>query len=724
MRCAFTRICFIFIALLACAPAALAQDGAAGDSLLYSFITTWGTGGDHQLLARKAAAIGQFKNQNTLAISFGSLIGETRLVENDNGLRFLRAAKEGGLDCVIPAAGEFLPGVQNLRILSEFSGVPVFLSANIVVERTMQPVFTPYIIRNFAGLRICVIGLSDTDIIMNTPDENVTGIEVLPFEEALEKIMDRVAGEYPDRVVVAGRIGRPVIENLVRRFPAIDTFITNRRSEGFVDKFSSATSIIVADRPVYIALEEPNTLGRLTVNYSDGIETRAFSTITLPDDYTASEKILENLGAVIEEIEQRDREEQSIRKAGEEVASILADYYEPDAVLIDREALYYYPLEDSLTLFELEKVVKPDRGLVRLTLEGRHLASILERSEEADPPEKLHVGGISDDGKIDDIPIQDDRSYDIVTTARLAGGGLGYNQFYLAETRTILSETMLEVVEGYLVEKDRRIREAEEVKNWSLSLNLSIGSNFNKTEVDKDQELYGDVPPKEFRSLKDLFTGLFEIQSWDDKFTLTLKRHLIESRLRARYMRSGYRTEEGDLTYKEGGDDLQLFNKYTYDLPGFKLKPFGAIDVYSEFYSPGGRHPIRASARAGLSREIKSLWGMVLEVGLDGTRNYVNNENTFGTTNKFTLSKSFPAKGLFSTPTKLSIDAQMTWNPMAKYHMAFFMRNSNKIDFQIWKRLNATFHVRSYAYRDTRHRKVAIGFIYNFMISYLMDWNL
>jgi len=721
----FFQLCLCVFLVGAGGPARGQDAPAVSDSLLYSFVVGWNTGGGHRLLAKKSAAYDRFKTERTLALSFGSLLGSTRVVENDNGLAFLRAAKRGGLDCLIPASGEFLHGVQTLRILSEFSDVPTFLSANIVVERTRRPIFEPYIVWSVSGLRICVIGLSDLNIIMDTPDAKVRGIDVLPFDEALEGIVDDVAGEYPDRVFVMGRIDRASIEKIIRKFPIVDAVITNNRSAGFTDDIRSAMSILVSDRPVHIASEAANHLGHLTVRYADDIETREFTDIALGDDFPANEEILADLQATIEELERQDREEAAIVATGREVASILKEVYGTDAVLLEREALFYYPLEDSLTLYDVRKVVKPSRNLALATLEGRHLSAILVRSASMRYPAlRLHTGGVSEDGKIDDIPVQDDRMYSILTTPFLLQGGLGYDGFLMADVERFPEETILETVEDYLVAKEERIREAEKKKIWALSLNLSIGSNFNKTEVDSDQLLYGKVPPKEFRKLEDLFTGLFEIQSWDDKLTVNIRRHRFESRLRARYMRSGFKTEEGEISYKEGGDDLQLFNKYTYDLPGFKLKPFGAVDVYSELYSPGGKHPIRVSTRAGLSREIKSLWGVVVEVGLDGTRNYVNNENSFGTTNRISLIKAFPAKGFFSTPTKLSIDAQMTWNPMAKYHMAFYMRNSNRIDFQIWKRFNATFHVRSYSYRDTRHRKVAVGFIYNFMVSYLMDWNL
>jgi len=723
MRRLYRAILCVSVILLdsLCSPGSvLAESG-----VIYSLLFTWRTEGSHELLAKKATAIGRLDPEKTLAVSLGNLLGPTRIVQNDRGVQFLRAARSTGLDYVVPGTGEFIFGVHTLKILTEFSGVPEFVSANIVDERTGRTIVEPYVIREISGLRICLVGMSERNIIRDSKDENVVGMDVLPFEDAFESISGDISRERPDIVVVAGRLDRDSIVSMAKKFPLIDVFMTCGSSGGFADTEAATTSILISDKPVYFVSEQGNHVDFLTVKYIDGMETREFADIVLGDEYPRNEEIAADLNATLEELKKKDEEEAVVIRTGREVASILKDVFDVDVVFFERDCLYYYPLEDSLTLFDVEKVVKPSRGLVAFTLKGAYLRSVWEQSlNQAKPGMRLHWAGITGEGKVNDIPIQDDMDYTVVSTPALRAGAFGYTQFLRGTTEREFDVDMLTVVSDYLVAKDERLREAAKKKIWSLELNLAFGSNFTKTDVDRDQSLYGKVPPKEFRKLEDLFTGFFEVSSWDDKFVVKHRKHIYESRLRARYLRSGIRTEEGEITYRESRDELQLLNKYTYDLPGFKLKPFMAVDIYSEFYSPGGKHPVVVSTRAGLSREIKTLWNMVVEIGLDGTRNYVNNENTFGTTNKFTLTKSFPAKGLFTTPVKISIDAQATWNPMAKYHMAFFMRNNNRINFQIWKRFNATFHIKSYAYRDTRHRRVAIGFIYDFTLNYKMDWKL
>ena len=656
-------------------------------------------------------------------ISFGNIVGSTRLVEADRGVQFLQAASTSGLDFIIPATGEFMFGVSSFRMLAAYPGMPEFISANVVDERTRTPLVDPYAIWNVSGLRICLIGISDTEIINKSSDRNVVGIDVIPYNEVLEGIKDSVFRERPDIVILAGCLDRASILGIAKKYRFIDAFVTFNKAGGFTREIGATRSVLIADKPVYIASENSASVCRLAVSYGDGIETREFTEATVKD-MTPREDVFTDLNTTLEGLEQQDREENIIVATGVQVAEILRKTFDVDVAAFERDCLFYFPLEDSLSLVDIRKIVKPGKNLTTFTLKGARLKSAWEKSRKAtDSSLKLHFGGITPEGKIDDIPIQDEREYTVATTVFLRQGGLGYREFREGAAERIIAADMLGIAEDYLVAKDERIRIAEKEKIWTLALNLSLGSNINKTDVDQSQSLYGSSPPKDFRNLNDLFTGYFSVSSWDDKFNVKYKRHVFESKLRARYLRSGLKSEDGSTSYKEGGDDLQLYNKYTYDLEGFKTKPFAAVDIYSEFYSPAGRHPVSASARTGLSREIQKLWNLVVEVGLDGTRNYVTNENTFGTTNKFILSKSLPAKGLFTTPTKISVDAQMTWNPMAKYNMAFYMFNNNRVEFQLWKKLNLTFYVKSYAYRNTTQRKLSLGFIYDLTLNYKMDWN-
>ena len=191
-------------------------------------------------------------------------------------------------------------------------------------------------------------------------------------------------------------------------------------------------------------------------------------------------------------------------------------------------------------------------------------------------------------------------------------------------------------------------------------------------------------------------------------------------RLNSHYIRSGNRTDKGTILYEETGDNVELYNKYTYHV-NYKTDPYMALSLISELYAGRpGKHPLTAIISSGMTRTFKKLWDLDINLGLQGTRDYIKLDNTFGTNSKFILNKSFSDKSFIRS---IYSDTDITWSPMAKYHMAFYLKNKNEIKIYLWKKFNIAINIESYAYRSTKHRKVAVGIVYYALLSYGMDWN-
>lgn len=689
----------------------------------YSILFGWKTEGSVELLAKKATAFNRLKDNRSIAISFGSLLGPTRIVQYDEGLQFLASAQEAGIDYVIPAASEFIFGVEVFKSIAECDSCPGFISANLIDEKTRETLVDPYVIWNVTGLRICIIAMSDMNTLIEAQDANVRGVDIISHTEALESVSAKIALEDVDLVIAAGRMDRKAIMDMTVMFPFVDAYITNNQSGGFADSEVTTTTVYVAGKPVYIGSESSDHLGFLNVKNIKEIETKEFADITLGDEYPPDKGISSKLNKIIEILKKKDYEESVIKKTGTEVASVLKSIFKVDAVLLERQCLYYYPLKDSLTVLNVRNVIKPGNKLVSYILKGELLKSVLEQiKDKTDPDLRLVFSGITDDGKVDSIPVQNDREYLILTTVYLRNGGNGYEQFASGTNEKRIDGDILKIVESYLVAKEKRLRIATKKKIWDLVLNLDIGSNFNRSDIDKEKQLYGNSIPKEMRKLMDQMTGYFSISSWNNNLTIKKNRHLIFHRLNLKYRRSGFKSEEsGKIIYQETDDYAELYNKYTYDLPTFTLKPYLDVTITSELHSSAGKHPIAGSASAGFTHYIPFLW-MNFNVGLDGSRNYFTNENSFGTKVKLTVTKSFSENKFFTQKTSLFSDTNITYKPMAKYQMAFALENTNIIKMQIWNKFNMIFDIKSYLYQDSRHRKLVTGFIYEISINYGMDW--
>ena len=302
-------------------------------------------------------------------------------------------------------------------------------------------------------------------------------------------------------------------------------------------------------------------------------------------------------------------------------------------------------------------------------------------------------------------------------------GGNNDDQFIYGKNYIISGVDMPDAAESYLVAREEYLREAAKKKTWDLILNIDIGSTFNKTDVNKDKELYDKSVPKGMQKLMDQMTGYFNFSSWDNNLIIKKNRHELLHRLNLKYRRSAYMPESGKTTYQETDDYAELYNKYTYDIPSFILKPYVDMTIASELHPGPGKHPFVGSISAGFTRNIPFLW-MDFNIGLDGSRNYAINENAFGIKSKITIKKSFSENSFFTQKASLFSDTNIIYKPTAKYHMAFALENTNIFEVQIWRKFNLKFDIKSFLYQDNRYKKLAVGLTYDITLVYSMKIEL
>lgn len=722
MNRAVQYICFvsIFLTVVFIRPVS-AQD--AGNR--YSILFGWKTEGSPELLSRQSAAFLQLKDNQSLSLSFGALLGPTMIVRHDTADQYLKAARAAGLDYLIPAAPEFMFGVPALKRFADTDEYPRFISANVVDEHTRTPIMDPYATWYVSGLRICIVALSDTNIIRDSKDDDVRGIDILSYEEALDAVSAGVAREKADIVMVAGRMDRSAIEDMAAQFPFIDVFITNNQAGGFSGPKGTTSTAAVLGKPVYIGPETSGQLGRLTVSGRGRREFREFTTVTLGDAFPPDKDMLDGMNRTIEGIRKRDYDESMIVKTGGAIASALKTIYAVDAVFLERQSLYYFPLADSLTIFNVRNIIKPYEKLAVYDLKGSALKSILADSgSRPDPDLRLIIAGLSADGKVDSIPVIDDILYSVLTTTHLRAGGNGFSQFRAGTGERLNDINMLSAVESFLVEKDERIQRMTRPKLWELVLNLSIGSNFNRTDVDADKETYdASISNSQFRGLEDQFFGFLRFGSEGNRFTYKKRRHKIISSLNMVYQRNGTKSEDGVILYQKTNDYIQYRNHYEYDRVTFGSRPYMDITVNSTLYSAGEKHPLNAMVSTGLSKNFPKLW-LSAQIGVNGIRDYSSNVNRLGTNGVIDIKKTIPAKSFLTAPAEFTSRTEFIWNPTAQAHSEFSHENSNRLSFQLMKKLNLELNVRTYSYTNNTTRRTAFGVVYDLNLNYSMQWKL
>ena len=701
-----------------------AQDGPPTFSLIFG----WQTAGQESLLARKATAIDSIDARHKLTMSFGSLLGKSRIVNFDKGDRFLVAAREAGIDYLIPSAPEFIFGLEEFRKMAAEPAYPRFVSANIVDELSGRTLVEPYAMWLAGGKRICIVGMSDARIVKEAADKNVAGVDVISFDKALTRISLDIAKENPDMVIVAGRMDRAAVMEMALNHPYVNLFVTNNQSGGFVTSNAVSRTVTVAGKPVYIGSEKPDHLGAVVMSEMYGFDTYEFRDTVVDDRFKLDAPVYDGLEEILKDMQQLDYEESVVKQTGEAVTAVLKESFSVDAVLIDRQSLFYYPLEDSLTVFNVRKIVKPFEKLSAFTLKGSEIKSVLSQSAaQHDPTYRLLTAGISADGKINDIPVQDDTDYYILTTTHLRMGGSGYEQFTRGEKDTIEDANMLEVIENYLVLKEKRIREAEKQKIWTLNLYLSLHADFDRKDVDLDKNLYGTDIPKSWQKYEDYYQGSFLVSSQKNRLTVdkTIGLHMFNNYLEFSYSRKGSKNHtQNKVVYDEprNSDPVEWYSKYTYNIPNLPVKPYMDVKLNSFLYSGAGKHPLTATVSSGATRTFPRILNLNVSVGVSGTRNYENLTNNMGVKGRITLKKDIPTGKIFKTPVSLDSKTDITWSPLAEYYMAFQLENDNTIRFKIMDKVSVATHVKSYSYRNTKIKKVATAYYYFLTIDYGMEW--
>ncbi|WP_461536494.1 bifunctional UDP-sugar hydrolase/5'-nucleotidase UshA [Spongorhabdus nitratireducens] len=110
-----------------------------------------------------------------------------------------------GYDAMAVGNHEFDNPRAILEQQEEWANFP-FLSANIIDEKTGEPVFNPYTTFEFDGLRVAVMGLTTTDTPKQTSPESVEGLEFKSPVDVASKLVPELE-EKADIIIASTHMG-------------------------------------------------------------------------------------------------------------------------------------------------------------------------------------------------------------------------------------------------------------------------------------------------------------------------------------------------------------------------------------------------------------------------------------------------------------------------------------------------------------------------------------
>ena len=150
------------------------------------------------------------EGNHLLLMDQGDIFQGTPVGNFEQGRNMIEYFNHIGLDLWTVGNHDFDEGSENLFRLIEMSEMPV-LTANIAHEESgaLLKGTRPYLIKDYDGVKVAIIGLTTTDTPKMAFPGHVEGFAFLPEIETAEKYMKEVREKGADIVFVSGHVGLP-----------------------------------------------------------------------------------------------------------------------------------------------------------------------------------------------------------------------------------------------------------------------------------------------------------------------------------------------------------------------------------------------------------------------------------------------------------------------------------------------------------------------------------
>lgn len=138
-----------------------------------------------------------------LLLDSGDIFQGTPVGGHDKGETVVKFMNEMGYDAMTLGNHDFDEGEKYAKLVAENANFPV-LAANIVDEETGEVVdyVEPYLIKEFDGIKVGIIGVTTVDTKTLTPEEATEGLTFLPTDDTMRKYVDILRNEKDVDIII------------------------------------------------------------------------------------------------------------------------------------------------------------------------------------------------------------------------------------------------------------------------------------------------------------------------------------------------------------------------------------------------------------------------------------------------------------------------------------------------------------------------------------------
>ncbi|MHC1747881.1 MAG: bifunctional UDP-sugar hydrolase/5'-nucleotidase [Cellulosilyticaceae bacterium] len=432
--------------------------------------------------AKMATYVADYKKEhnNVIVLDGGDMFQGLPFANIEKGHSVVPLANQVGYDAMVPGNHEFDFGADNLLKIKDELKYDM-LSANVYKDG--KTVFKPYVVKEVAGLKVGIFGITTPETVSTTHPNNIKGYvfkELIPVAQETVKTLRET--EKVDLVIMVGHLG---VEG------DLTSISVAEKVEGIdviVDGHSHTTlpeGKMVKDTLIVSATTALKNIGQVEINVQDGKVVDKTAKLLAYEDLKAvipneaiTNKIKETkatqekeLNIVVGKTEKELVGEREVVRTGESNLGQLAtaammDISDADIALTNGGGIRASIKAGDITKKDVVTVFPFGNTIMVKEMKGSDIVAALEHGVSKYPEANggfPHTAGITytldgtkepgnrvSDLKVAGEPIVLDKMYSVVTNDFTAAGGDGYVMFKdypVKHEYNTLMDTLLAYVE-------------------------------------------------------------------------------------------------------------------------------------------------------------------------------------------------------------------------------------------------------------------------------------
>ena len=602
---------------------------------------------------RRAYLIQQVRkeSQNTIVLDAGDAIGPYPLADFDSGETVIRMMNMMGYTAMALGNHEFSYGLDVLRERSAQAQFPM-LSANTYAKDTDKLLTQAYVIREVAGIKVGLIGLTTPTTRYRASPELQKSLRLDDPIASAKSAVGELQAYGCDLIIALSHLGYQGDMELIAQVKEIN-LIVGSEVELPTEKTISVMSPIdtTAGTTMVYCPWFGGYLGRVDVRLEKSHEgfvvknveagQYRLDSVTYPDEVILP--VVADLKAELDNL---------VRSYQDSNAGILGQIAEGEAidvldlvplvirkitkaeiVMLNRGSIRPESFRGDIHRVQVIESIKYSNEMVILELSGSQLKDALTHSnKQVSESRKLVLLGLDAAGeKVNSRVINPNEYYSVVTNDFLASGGDGYEMIAVARRKRRTGLFLRQAVVDYIVELHASGQALSlaplmaSVPRLLVKSKVGTDLTLKGTTISESTESYPQIKLLQSKNIGDFF-------HWSIQMDLSTFMAMSEYDLELDLVSKYGRLQHPQLPSIELDDSTKASAVFRYLFENRKLHPIARLEVENIEFTPSEERHTTTQLSAGVERKMP--YGFTLSGGIlyrrhrpaEGTENQVNTD--------------------------------------------------------------------------------------------------